>query len=175
MLRRDLFRNPRSSEEEEEEIEIPKSWSRPEIRPLARICGWVPVRVRERRESIGWGNRACMRACVRACVRACEILRCFFFGLSPKSQVLPGFASHTTTWLVQIGPQIKAKVQLRCVILGAGSSLVVISNHLFFFLFLAQNAKTKRKYSVAFFFKIFFKNCFCQNFEKGFATFLLGF
>ncbi len=30
LLQRDLVRNPRNSEEEEE-IEIPKSWSRPEI------------------------------------------------------------------------------------------------------------------------------------------------
>jgi hypothetical protein len=36
--------------------------------------------------------RACVRACV--CARYCAI----FFGLSPKSQALHGFAFHTTIW-----------------------------------------------------------------------------
>jgi hypothetical protein len=47
---------------------------RPKILPLARISGWVPMRVW--RESIGWGNRACMRTCVCACTALFFLASC---------------------------------------------------------------------------------------------------
>jgi len=113
------------------------------------------------------------RACVRAYVRATAL---FFFGLSPKSQVLRGFACHTTTWLVQIGPQIKAKVQLRCAILGAGSSLVV-SNHLFFFFFWHKMPKLKGNIllHILWFFFCFGRIVFAKILKKVLPHFYLGF
>jgi hypothetical protein len=66
-----------------------------EWKALARICEWVPMRVRK--ESVGWGNCTCMRTCVRAC----KILRCFFWPLAQISGVAQIRLSHN-----HLGPQI---------------------------------------------------------------------